>query len=133
MSGKPIIDMLVEVSSLEETKKVVVPILTAQGYEYFWRPSIGDDVPPYYAWFIKRNPQGCRTHHLHMIEHDFEHWDRLLFRNYLIEHPHLAQEYETLKIRLAKVFPNNRASYTDAKTEFIVKVTQLAKEHYRLH
>jgi GrpB-like predicted nucleotidyltransferase (UPF0157 family) len=132
LSAKPIIDMLVEVSSLEKTRKVIVPILTAQGYEYFWRPSWGDDVPPYYAWFIKRNPQGHRTHHIHMVEHDFEHWDRLLFRDYLIEHPNLAQEYETLKLRLAKEFPNDRAAYTNTKTEFIVKVTQLAKEYYRL-
>jgi GrpB-like predicted nucleotidyltransferase (UPF0157 family) len=130
LSAKPIVDMLVEVLSLEETKKVIVPMLTAQGYEYFWRPTWGNDVPPYYAWFIKRNPQGHRTHHIHMVEHDFEHWDRLLFRDYLIEHPNLAQEYEALKLRLAKVFPNDRVAYTNTKAEYIVKVTQLAKEYY---
>ena len=27
----------------------------AQGYDYFWRPSCGDDQPPFYAWFIKRD------------------------------------------------------------------------------
>ena len=131
ISAKPIIDMLVEVSSLEKTRKVIVPILTAQGYEYFWRPTWDDDIPPYYAWFIKRDPKGHRTHHIHMVEYDFEHWDRLLFRDYLIEHPNLAHEYETLKIRLAMVFQNDRATYTKTKTEFIVKITQLAKEQYR--
>jgi GrpB-like predicted nucleotidyltransferase (UPF0157 family) len=130
LSAKPIIDILAEVTSLEETKKLIVPILTFQGYEYFWRPTWGDDIPPYYAWFIKRNSQGHRTHHIHMVEHDFEHWDRLLFRDYLIEHPDIAKEYEIIKIRLAENFPNNRVTYTHAKTEFIVKVTQLAKRHY---
>jgi Uncharacterized conserved protein len=130
LSSKPIIDMLVEVTSLEETKKSIVPILTFQGYEYFWRPTWGDDVPPYYAWFIKRDSQGHRTHHIHMVEHDFEHWDRLLFRDYLIEHPDSAKEYETIKVRLAENFPNDRVTYTQAKTEFIVKVTQVAKRHY---
>ena len=130
LSAKPVIDMLVEVTSLEETKTVIVPILTAQGYDYFWRPTWGDDVPPYYAWFIKRDSQGHRTHHIHMVEHDFEHWDRMLFRDYLIEHPDSAKEYETIKVRLAENFRNDRVTYTQAKTEFIVKVTQLAKRYY---
>jgi GrpB-like predicted nucleotidyltransferase (UPF0157 family) len=130
LSSKPIIDMLVEVTSLEETKNCIVPILTFQGYEYFWRPTLGDDVPPYYAWFIKRDSQGHRTHHIHMVEHDFEHWERLLFRDYLIEHPDIAKEYERIKICLEKTFPKNRVAYTQAKTEFIVKATQIAKRHY---
>jgi GrpB-like predicted nucleotidyltransferase (UPF0157 family) len=131
LSAKPIIDILAEVTSLEETKKIIVPILTAQGYEYFWRPSWGDDVPPFYAWFIKRDQYGQRTHHIHMVEHDFEHWDRLLFRDYLIEHPDVAKEYEKIKVHLAKSHPNDRVTYTQSKTEFIVKITQLAKRYYQ--
>jgi GrpB-like predicted nucleotidyltransferase (UPF0157 family) len=131
LSAKPIIDILVEVSSLEETKEIVVPILTAQGYEYFWRPSFGDDVPPFYAWFIKRNEKKQRTHHLHMIERNFDLWDRLFFRDYLIEHPEIAGEYESLKLRLAAAFPNDRSAYTEAKTEFVIKITGLAKRYYK--
>jgi GrpB-like predicted nucleotidyltransferase (UPF0157 family) len=131
LSSKPIIDILVEVISFEETKRIIVPILTAQRYEYFWRPTWGDDVPPFYAWFIKRDSQKHRTHHIHMVEHDFEHWDRLLFRDYLIEYPAIAKEYQALKLQCAHVFPNNRVAYTQAKTEFIAKITQKAKEYYR--
>jgi GrpB-like predicted nucleotidyltransferase (UPF0157 family) len=131
LSAKPIIDMLVEVTSLEETKEKIVPILTAQGYEYFWRPTWGDDIPPFYAWFIKRDMRRERTHHIHMIEKNFDHWDRLLFRDYLIENPAIAQEYQTLKLRLAKDFPNNRIAYSNAKTEFVLRVTKLAKKHYK--
>ncbi len=68
LSAKPIVDMLVEVTSLDETKRRVVPILESQGYDYFWRPTWGDDVPPWYAWFIKRDSKGARTHHIHMVE-----------------------------------------------------------------
>jgi GrpB-like predicted nucleotidyltransferase (UPF0157 family) len=57
LSAKPIIDILVEVTSLEETKKQIVPILEAEGYEYFWRPAFGDDQPPFYAWFIEHNSE----------------------------------------------------------------------------
>jgi GrpB-like predicted nucleotidyltransferase (UPF0157 family) len=130
LSAKPIIDILVEVTSLEETKRIIVPILTAQGYEYFWRPTWGDDIPPFYAWFIKRDSQGHRTHHIHMVEHDFEHWDRLLFRDYLREHPALVKEYEAIKTRLANDFSDDRVGYTNAKTEFIVRITQLAKIYF---
>ncbi len=117
LAAKPIVDMLVEVRSLEETKSRIVPVLEAQGYDYFWRPTRGDDVPPFYAWFIKRDVAGIRTHHIHMVEKDFEHWERLLFRDYLIEHPEVAKEYEALKLRLARDYPNDRVAYTDGKTD----------------
>ncbi len=130
LAAKPIVDMLVEVRSLEETKVSIVPVLEAQGYEYFWRPTSSDDVPPFYAWLIKRNSARIRTHHIHMVESDFAQWDRLLFRDYLIEHPEAAQEYEVLKRDLARDYPNDRIAYTEAKTEFIERVTQIAKEYY---
>lgn len=39
LSAKPIVDILIDVASLEETKQRIVPVLEAQGYDYFWRPS----------------------------------------------------------------------------------------------
>lgn len=129
LAAKPIIDILVEVASLEETKKSIVPILEGEGYDYFWRPTFGDDVPPFYAWFIKRDQEGQRTHHIHMVEKDFTiHWERLLFRDYLISHPEVAGEYQALKIRLAEEFSNDRVKYTQMKSEFINRITSLAKE-----
>ena len=131
LAAKPIVDMLVEVTSLDETKRRIPPILEPQGYDYFWRPTWGDDTPPFYAWFIKRDSQGNRTHHIHMVEANFEHWDRLLFRDYLVEHPQVAQEYGMLKLRLSDAHANDRVAYTKAKTEFVVQVTKKAKECYR--
>jgi GrpB-like predicted nucleotidyltransferase (UPF0157 family) len=129
LAAKPIVDILVEVTDLPETKARIVPILDAQGYDYIWRPTHGDDGPPWYAWFIKRDPKtGARTHHIHMVEADFaEHWDRLLFRDYLIEHPQAADEYAALKQRLASASPTDRAAYTRGKGEFIERVTEKAK------
>ncbi|MBW1718425.1 MAG: GrpB family protein [Deltaproteobacteria bacterium] len=133
LSAKPIIDMLVEVASLEKTRNKVAPILESQGYDYFWRPTWGDDTPPFYAWFIKRDVHGVRTHHIHMIENGasfVEHWDRLLFKDYLIEHPETAKEYKDIKLSLSNRFQNDRIAYTKSKTEFIQRVTQIAKEYY---
>lgn len=131
LPAKPIIDMLVEVFSLDETRRRIAPILETQGYDYFWRPSAGDDTPPFYAWFIKRNAAGARTHHIHMVEPDFEHWDRLMFRDCLIRHPDLARQYADLKTRLAAEHPCDRVAYTKGKTAFITRITDAAKGHFR--
>lgn len=133
LAAKPIVDMLVEVTDLQATKVRIVPVLETRGYDYFWRPTMGDDVPPFYAWFIKRDPQsGIRTHHIHMIEDTpafAGHWDRLLFRDYLIDQPSAAREYEALKLRLASS-STDRVAYTDGKTEFVLRVTAEAKRRY---
>ena len=130
LSSKPIIDILVEVTSLEETKKQIVPILKSEGYEYFWRPAFGNYGPPYYAWFIKRNTEGIRTHHIHMVEKDSKLWDRIYFRDYLKEFPQTAESYNKLKIELSKEYSNDRVKYTEGKSEFIIKTTKKAKKYY---
>ncbi len=130
LAAKPIVDMLIEVTSLQRAKTEIPPILEPQGYDYFWRPSFGDDTPPWYAWFIKRDKNGNRTHHLHMVEHDFEHWDRILFRDYLIDHPGTAGEYAELKRRLSSEHADDRIAYTREKTDFILRITEKAKNLY---
>jgi GrpB-like predicted nucleotidyltransferase (UPF0157 family) len=129
LSAKPIVDMLIEVTSLKETKKQIVPVLKSFGYDYFWRPEI--DKPPMYAWFIKRNSKGTRTHHLHMVKANSKLWDRLYFRDYLKEHPKIAEQYGTLKIELSMKFLNDREAYTKAKTEFVLYITKKAKKYYK--
>ncbi len=128
LAAKPIVDMLVEVTSLDQTRERIAPVLEAQGYDYFWRSSWGDNAPPFYAWFIKRGADGVRTHHIHMVEAHFDHWDRLLFRDYLIEHPTVAREYAELKMRLSGEHHHDRVAYTKAKGEFILRITELAKQ-----
>jgi GrpB-like predicted nucleotidyltransferase (UPF0157 family) len=130
LPAKPILDILVEVADLVETQRQIVPILKSRHYEYIWRPTSGDDTPPFYAWFIKRDVRGIRTYHIHMVEPEFEHWERLLFRDYLIEHPQVAQEYGKLKIELASSYSDDRVAYANAKTAFIQDVTAQAKEYY---
>lgn len=132
LAAKPIIDMLVEVTSLEEARCRIVPILESQGYEYFWRPTWGNDTPPFYGWFIKRDSRGLRTHHIHMVEGHFEHWDRLLFRDYLIAHPDRASEYQRLKMHLAAKYPNDRVAYTKGKTDFIMRVMEIVKTNRQI-
>lgn len=127
LCAKPVIDMLIEVRSLDEASSRVVPVLEARGYDYFWRPTSGDDVPPWYAWFIKRDDAGRRTHHLHFVEPSFSsHWDRLLFRDWLVAHPDVARAYAALKSSLART-ASDRLAYAQAKGDFIERVTAEAK------
>jgi len=128
LAAKPVVDMLVEVTSLEDANAQIVPVLEGAGYDYFWRPSDGDETPPFYAWFIRRDHQARRTHHIHMVERDFPNWESLLFRDYLIACPEVAREYADLKRRLAAEFPNDREGYTNGKGEFIRAATSRARQ-----
>ncbi len=65
-----------------------------------------------------------------MVEADSELWERLLFRDYLKQFPAAAKQYDMLKRMLAKIFPNDRVTYTKEKSEFIVTVTIKAKMYY---
>ena len=132
LAAKPIVDMLVEVTSLDETRQKVPPLFEPKGYDYFWRPPFDDASNPdeFYAWFIKRNSKGKRTHHIHMVEADSKLWERLLFRDYLIEFPHIARQYEDLKLSLSEKYTHDRIAYTKGKTEFIVRLTKKAIEYY---
>ncbi len=126
LTGKPIIDIQVQVRDVVRVEREVMPHLVARGYEFIWRPTIGERAP-FYAWFIKRDEQGFRTHHIHMVEPDEATEDRLLFRDYLRRSPEEAAQYEALKRDLHQRFPNNRSEYTLGKTEYILSVVHKAR------
>ena len=66
-----------------------------------------------------------RVFHLHLrIKGDN---DEIYFRDYLFEHHDVAKAYEELKLKLWKQFEHDRDGYTDAKTDFIRKYTNIAK------
>ncbi len=126
-SAKPIIDIQVEVNSLDRVREVVVPVMEAEGYEFIWRPTIGEEAP-FYAWFIKRNSNGERTHHIHMVESDKASEDRLLFRDHLCKDPSTLAAYEALKKELCLAHPVDRVRYTAGKTAFIAQVVRQARQ-----
>lgn len=118
LSAKPVIDIQVEVTDLGRVRIEVVPVMKQLGYEFIWRPSMGERAP-WYAWFIARDGAGNRMVHVHMVEPDHATADRLLFRDYLRARPEAAAAYESLKRALAQEFPNDRAAYTAHKSAFI--------------
>lgn len=58
--------------------------------------------------------------------------DELYFKKYLIEYPETAKEYEAVKLALCLKYKYDRDKYTQGKTDFINKYTELAKKQYRL-
>lgn len=117
LSAKPVLDILVGVTSLEASR-AAVPALEALGYE-----CRGENGIPSRLYFRKGTMQHRHTHHLHMVELGHEQWAPMLaFRDALRAHPETARQYEHLKRELAVRFRNNRAAYTDGKANFVQKV-----------
>ena len=120
LAAKPVIDILVGVRSLAESR-ACFGRLGAIGYVYF--PYRTEEM----HWFCKPNPNR-RTHHLHLIPTDGPRFrDELAFRDYLRLNRESAEEYGALKRELAKKFRSDREGYTEAKGEFISGV--LTRSH----
>lgn len=54
-------------------------------------------------------------------------WDRIYFRDYLNQHDTCKKEYQELKLKLAKKYKHDREAYTNAKADFIQRITLMAK------
>lgn len=112
LPAKPVIDILVGVKSLEESRACFERL---GGLGYLYVPYRGEEM----HWFCKPDPSR-RTHHLHLIPTGSPRFcDELAFRDYLRAHHDVAEAYGALKRRLAEEFTNDREAYTEGKTEFI--------------
>ncbi len=112
--AKPIIDILIEVRSIDQLDRSS-PAIEALGYEV-----MGEFGIETRRYFRKSNRQGARTHHLHAFTTGSPHLLRhLAFRDYLIAHPDIAQEYSQLKAELIADENTTMESYIDGKDPFI--------------
>jgi GrpB-like predicted nucleotidyltransferase (UPF0157 family) len=117
MPAKPILDLLVQIPSFEEGKRIALTALSDETWEYWWYVD--------HLIFIKRNRvMGERTHHLHMAPRGLPVWEGIAFRDYLRSHPDDAARYVELKYRLAETYRNDREGYTQAKTAFVNEILQ---------
>ena len=122
LASKPIIDIVVSVTSLE-AGTARVSALEALGYD-----CRGENGIPGRLFFRKGLVEFKRTHHLHLVEAGHEQWkSMLLFRDYLRSHPGDARRYEELKRTLAAKFRDNRSAYTNGKADFVQTVLVKAK------
>ncbi|MDE5878378.1 MAG: GrpB family protein [Muribaculaceae bacterium] len=118
--AKPIIDILVQMPSDVDWGKLRT-MMEAHGYICM---STSDSRMSFNKGYT---PQGFaeRVFHIHFRRLDDN--DEIYFRDYLISHPNLAKEYESLKLSLLPEYRHNRDGYTEAKSEFVKKVMALCK------
>lgn len=115
LDAKPIVDILVGVRDLEESRECFEPLARL---DYMYAPFLSDQM----HWFCKPHPSR-RTHHLHLVPAGSRHYlDELAFRDRLRADRKTAEEYAALKRALASRFGQDREAYTDAKSEFIHRV-----------
>ncbi len=127
LSAKPTIDILVEIKSTPDLKDLIIEKMKNIKYHFIWRTDFG---PPYMMFVKGYTSSGTKgqTYHIHIVPKDHTLWDAIYFRDYLKQHTETAKEYEKLKYQLASKYKNDREAYTTAKTEFIIRVTELAKK-----
>ena len=70
-----------------------------------------------------------KVYHLHL--RNSGDWDELYFRDYLLEHSNVANEYGVLKKKLLVRLEHDRDGYTDEKSDFVLKYTAKAREKYK--
>ncbi len=114
LAAKPIIDILMEVTSLEALDRLN-PQMISKGYEPRGEYGIAGR-----RYFIKGGED--RTHHIHAFARgDFNLVRHLAFRDYLRIHPRIAWEYGELKKKIAKNCRNNMERYCNGKDDFVKK------------
>lgn len=124
--AKPTVDILLEVNckcNIEQVKlKLSNAGWTLMSFQY----------NPYLSMSFNKgytsNGFAEKVFHLHV--RFLGDWNELYFRDYLLVHKEVAEEYGKLKQVLKEEYEHNRDGYTEAKTEFIMKYTIIARKDF---
>lgn len=125
LAAKPVIDIQVSVAELEPLDRWRIA-LGALGYVHVAHPD--DAVCP----FFHKPRDWPHSHHVHLVRSGSDEERRTLaFRDYLRDHADVAGEYERIKRQLAAAVHDAalfgaQESYANAKTPFVVSVTERA-------
>ncbi len=121
--AKPTIDILVEIKDAADTEKLITNMKEA-GYIYSPQP---DNPAPHMMFMKGYTNEGFKGQAYHVHVRYSGDWDELYFKDYLLFHRDTAEEYGKLKLELKQKFEYNRDGYTNAKIDFIRKITKLAR------
>ncbi|MDE6089762.1 MAG: GrpB family protein [Duncaniella sp.] len=118
--AKPIIDILVEISDNNDFI-TIKRIMERNGYICM---SLSEKRMSFNKGYT---PDGFaeKVYHVHIRTAGDN--DEIYFRNYLREHPEAAHQYGLLKQSLLPKYKHDRDGYTEAKSEFVRKITEIAK------
>jgi GrpB-like predicted nucleotidyltransferase (UPF0157 family) len=120
LAAKPILDIGIAVAT-DTDVPACVPLLESLGYIYRGYRGASE------GYFFDQGSEQQLTHYLHMLLISNPSWQNYLrFRDYLIAHPTIRDEYMQLKQALAIQYASDRAAYTAAKAAFIQQILAAA-------
>ncbi len=122
--AKPTIDILLEITPGCDTQ-MLVETLKQSGYIYSRQPG---KPPPHMTFMKGYTPKGVAERVFHIHVRYTGDWDELHFCDYLRRHADAAAQYGELKVKLKQKYEHDRDAYTEAKTEFVTCITNLARE-----
>jgi GrpB-like predicted nucleotidyltransferase (UPF0157 family) len=123
MLAKPTVDILLEIADGFDVDELI-SILEQNGYIRMTEQSRS----PLNLTLVKgytENGFASRVFHLHM--RCYGDWNELYFRDYLRVNNAVANQYRNLKIKLKEQYEHDRDAYTNAKSEFVLKYTDIAR------
>lgn len=118
--AKPIVDILAELTADADMEEIA-NALAARGWRAMSREGERISLNKGYG----EHGFEPRVFHLHLRRAGD--CDEIYFRDLLRASPNIAKEYEELKLTLWKQYEFDRDAYTEAKTAFVRRFTQLAK------
>lgn len=124
LKAKPTVDILLEIAPQADIAKLKAAF-PYPGYICLDRQTVQThDV----LLFLKGYTiQGFADKVFHIHVRYAGDWDEVHFRNYLIANPETAKEYAALKRCLKDKHTFDRDAYTNAKGEFVAKITAKAR------
>jgi GrpB-like predicted nucleotidyltransferase (UPF0157 family) len=127
LAAKPTIDILVEIPELnEESKQYIIQRLGTIGYGNM--RNAGREHKMTFGKGYDENYLSAQTYHIHIREKCNTLPDEIYFRDCLRQNSTARDEYAKLKYSLAEKYRFNREDYTQAKTGFIIKITEQQKQ-----
>ncbi|MFW5799609.1 MAG: GrpB family protein [Spirochaetota bacterium] len=126
LSAKPIVDIMLGADSLSIIENKIKDL---EQIGYIYKPDF-ESIIPERRFFVKYL-NDVKSFHLHCVKFGGEFWnDKLLFRDYLRNHPEIAKKYELLKKELATKYKYDRPTYTESKSDFILHIVEKAKKEF---
>ncbi|MDF2674880.1 MAG: hypothetical protein K0R09_3148 [Clostridiales bacterium] len=124
--AKPTVDILLEIDCNSDIEQIKHKLINAG-----WILMTFESKPNFQMSFNKGyTPNGYAEKVFHLHVKFLGDRNELYFRDYLLIHKEVADEYGKLKLGLIEKYEHDRDGYTYAKTDFISKYTKMAREEF---
>lgn len=126
IKSKPYIDLMIEIPKELLFDEKLIGQFSELGYTHFKVPA-RENIDEYSTFGKGYNVDGTKEQifHIHMCPKDNVMWKQIDFRDYLNSNEKRAKEYESLKLKLASKFKNDRGAYVLGKTDFVNETINL--------